>query len=98
YIRFVVTNAAGVAYGTNQSFTTQGPAPLVETLGVSDIGYASATLLGTSPLYAPDANYFFEWGTSPAYGRTAPITFLNSSLHFDGLDDIVDVGKGKFPD
>jgi hypothetical protein len=97
YVRFVVSNTIAVAFGTNQSFTTEGPAPLVQTLEVADVTYKTATLLGFSPLFAPKADYFFEWGTSLAYGQAAPIRMLNSALQFDGMDDILETGSGKFP-
>ena len=97
FFRLVATNSAGLALGTNQSFTTAGPAPIVATLTSSNVLYTSAALLGTSPLFSPPADYFVEWGTTPAYGQMSPAAVIDAAVYFDGVDDCVAVGWGRFP-
>lgn len=96
--RLIASNDVGLSRGTNQSFTTAGPPPIVATLGASNVLFTSAALFGTSPLTSPPADYFIEWGLTPTYGHLAPATMFDAALHFDGVDDCLAVGWGKFPD
>jgi hypothetical protein len=98
FFRLAATNSAGLVLGTNLSFTTEGPAPLAATLGTSNVAYTSATPFGASPLASPTADYFIEWGRTAAYGQLTPATVRDAALGFDGVDDCVVVGWGKFPD
>ncbi len=95
--RLVASNSAGLVVGTNQSFTTALPAPVVSTLAASNVLWTSAGLFGCSPLASSGADYFIEWGATPAYGNLAPAAILDAALHFDGVDDCIAVGWGKFP-
>lgn len=97
FFRLAATNSAGSALGTNQQFTTEGPAPVVATLTSSNVSYTGAALFGTSPLSSPAADYFLEWGTTTAYGQFAPAVIGDAALGFDGVDDCFAVGWGRFP-
>ena len=98
FVRFAASNSLGLAIGTNQTFTTEGPAPLAWTLTSSNVDYTGALLLGASPLTNPSAQYFIEWGTTTNYGSLVSATIEDSALQFDGIDDFVAIGWGKFPD
>lgn len=95
--RLVASNSAGLVMGANASFTTALPAPVVTTLGASNVLWTSAGLFGSSPLASPGADYFIEWGATVAYGSITPAAIQDAALHFDGVDDCVEVGWGKFP-
>jgi hypothetical protein len=95
--RVAATNDAGAAYGDFESFTTEGPAPLVSTLGVSNVSYTMATVLGGSPLVGPPAQFYIEWGTTTNHGSLDAAPVLAPGLSFDGSDDFVSVGWGDFP-
>ena len=95
--RLVASNAFGVVAATNQVFLTEGPAPSTATLGASNVLYDSALLL-CIPLSNVPADYFIEWGLTTNYGHTAPAAVLGAALHFDGLDDLVEMGWGRFAD
>lgn len=97
YFRLAATNTAGLVLGINQTFTTEGPAPLAATLTASNISCTRAFAFGVSPLASPVANYFIEWGNTPAYGLSTPAIIMDPALRFDGVDDCVAVGWGKFP-
>lgn len=98
FFRLAATNSAGLVRGTNQSFTTEGPAPVVATLGSSNVLYTGAALFGTSPLSSPPADYFIEWGTTPSYGNLTLARVSDSAIGFDGVDDVLAVRWGQFPD
>jgi hypothetical protein len=96
FFRLNATNVAGAAVGTNQSFTTQLAAPIVATAGSSNVAYSTATLLGISPFSSPVGDYFIEWGLSTNYGNSIPVQVLGAALRFDGVDDVVAMGWGRF--
>ncbi len=97
FYRALATNSAGLVRGTNQTFTTYGPAPVIVTLGVSNVSYMSANVLGALVPGSLPADYFIEWGATTAYGHVTPAAVLNAALGFDGVDDALGVGWGKFP-
>jgi hypothetical protein len=64
--------ATGVA-GPDQTFTTPAiPAPSVSTGGANGVGVGSATLTGTIDPHGWDTTYYFQYGTSSAYGASWP--------------------------
>jgi hypothetical protein len=69
HYRLVATNAAGTTAGVDRTFTTAGnPPPNVVTGPVSQVGKNSATV---TALIAPNkqtTTYYFQYGTSTAYG------------------------------
>ncbi len=74
---------SGIAYGTDQTFTTLNP-PLVVTNAASAVSYTSATLnanlsdLGSS---TPPVSVVFEYGTTTAYSSvTVSVTMPNTGL------------------
>lgn len=59
--------------GPDVTFTTQGiPAPSVATGGVSGVSVGTATLTGAVDPHAWDTTYYFQYGTSTAYGASWP--------------------------
>ena len=61
-----------IAYGQGQSFTTLPLAPGVTTDPPATIGASTATLVGRIVPQGVGASYRFEYGTSAAYGSSAP--------------------------
>jgi hypothetical protein len=55
------------------------PAPTVATSGVSGVGYSSATLYGYVNAQGQATNYYFEYGTTTAYGAQSPLSPAGSA-------------------
>ena len=71
HFRLVATNASGTSTGGDQTFTTSGP-PLAQTGAATAVSAAGATLTGTVDPRGHTTSWYFEFGTSTAYGqRTA---------------------------
>jgi hypothetical protein len=71
HFRLVATNASGATYGSDQSFTTAGP-PAVQTNAAANIATTAATLTGTVDPKGRSTTWYFDYGTTTAYGsRTA---------------------------
>lgn len=68
HYRFVAQNSFGTTYGSDQTFTTGYPPPTVTTGPVTATTTNSATLSGTVNPNGPETIYWFEYGTTPAYG------------------------------
>jgi hypothetical protein len=54
------------------------PAPTLATSGVSNVGYSSATLYGYVNAQGQATNYYFEYGTTTAYGAQSPLSPVGS--------------------
>lgn len=74
HYRLVATNGAGTSVGADRTFKTAGhPPPGVETGPATSLSANGATLTGAIDPAGQTTTYFFQWGTSPAYGQqTAP--------------------------
>jgi hypothetical protein len=74
--RIVAKNVSGETKGSNATFKTLAPvgtAPTVVTSPASPVASASATLNATvNPNSGEVYECKFEWGTTTAYGKTAP--------------------------
>ncbi|MFZ1154605.1 MAG: hypothetical protein WAN93_06845, partial [Solirubrobacteraceae bacterium] len=55
-------------YGADRTFST-GPEPFVETGAPEAVGYDDATLNGTINPRGAEIDYYFEYGTTEAYGQ-----------------------------
>lgn len=71
HFRFVATNANGHTNGEDQVVTPHWVLGL-STGGATDIGPGSATLHGNLDPNGEDTHYYFEWGTTTAYGHETP--------------------------
>ncbi|HTU86213.1 MAG TPA: hypothetical protein VMF57_11610 [Solirubrobacteraceae bacterium] len=76
HYRLVATNGAGTSVGADHAFTTTGnPPPTVATGPASQVGKNSATVTAVISPNKQATTYYFEYGTSTAYGlQTAPAT------------------------
>jgi hypothetical protein len=73
HFRVVVENKsspAGGTYGPDQTFATL---PLVEGGSFSGVGSGSATLSANINVYGVPVSYFFEYGTTSAYGSSTSV-------------------------
>ncbi len=73
--QLVATNSSGSSEGVQGSFTTSSSArPTVTTDSASGVLSSSVTLTGTVNPNGADTTYWFEYGTTSAYGsKTAPV-------------------------
>jgi hypothetical protein len=72
HYRIVAASSRGTTEGQDQTFTTLGGPPAVETLSAWRIGYTEATLTGNVGPKGVATTWFFEYGTTNTYGqRTA---------------------------
>ena len=67
HFRLVATNPSGSTYGSDQSFTTAGP-PAVQTTAATNVGATSATLTGAVDPKGRATTWYFDYGTTAAYG------------------------------
>jgi phosphodiesterase/alkaline phosphatase D-like protein len=73
HFRISATNAAGTSRGSDEMFRTLPNAPAVVTKPASPIALTTATLNATvDPNGGEVSKCEFEYGTSEAYGQTAP--------------------------
>jgi len=73
HYRFVAANASGTTAGGDGVFTTSGtPAPAVVTAPASGLASTSATLNGSVNPNGRATTWYFEYGTSTAYGSRTP--------------------------
>jgi hypothetical protein len=62
-----------------QASAATPPAPTAVTSGVSGVGYSSATLYGYVDAKGSATNYYFEYGTTAAYGAQSPLSPAGSA-------------------
>ena len=67
HFRLVATSSAGTTRGADATFVTAEP-PAVTTSGASSVGSTSATLNGRVDPNGRSTTYFFDYGTTTAYG------------------------------
>jgi hypothetical protein len=77
----VERNEAGeVTAGNAVSFTAKPEAPIVEEESFSNVGSASATLNARINPEGTPSTYYFEYGTSAAYGSRTAVSSLGFSV------------------
>ncbi len=80
HFRIVATNVNGTSQGSDQMFTTLPNPPAVVTEAASPLTQTTATLNATvNPEGSNVTNCHFEYGTTPAYGLSAPCASLPGS-------------------
>jgi phosphodiesterase/alkaline phosphatase D-like protein len=72
HYRLVAQNSSGKAVGEDRTFTTIGP-PAVQTGAAQGIGADVATLTGALDTHGRSTTWWFQYGTSPRYGKTTPL-------------------------
>jgi membrane fusion protein, macrolide-specific efflux system len=78
-VRLVATNAAGTSDGVEQTFTTTAAAaPTVVTNSATGALTSSVTLSGSVNPNGADTKYWFQYGTTPAYGSTTAVVDAGS--------------------
>jgi phosphodiesterase/alkaline phosphatase D-like protein len=79
HYRLVATNASGTAAGADRTFTTAGHAPPVVATGpATGVGKNAATLTAVVTPNKESTTYFFQYGTSTAYGSQTPPAVLHA--------------------
>jgi DNA-binding beta-propeller fold protein YncE len=70
--RLVAANANGSSGGQDRSFRTSAP-PVIDSTSFSGVGLTRAILHGQVNPEGSDTTFHFEYGTTTAYGTTAPV-------------------------
>jgi hypothetical protein len=78
HYRLVARNNGGVNEGGEESFTTLTAVEGVVTGEASDVTSTTATLNGQLSPGSTEAHYYFEYGTSEAYGSKTPLTLAGA--------------------
>jgi DNA-binding beta-propeller fold protein YncE len=73
FFRVVSENENGTNVGAVREFTTAPPVEGLSTGGVENLQPTEATLTGSLAPNGTDAHYYFEWGTTTAYGNFSPM-------------------------
>ena len=71
HFRLKTSNAVGVSYSDDMSFTTSGSAPIVSTTASSGTTTTGTTLNGTINANGLSSTVTFEYGLTTAYGSNA---------------------------
>jgi hypothetical protein len=71
HYRLVARNASGTSVGADRTFDTSFP-PGVVTGAPQNVGPTSATAVGSVDPRGRSTRWWFEWGTSTAYGSRTP--------------------------
>jgi hypothetical protein len=71
-VRLVATNAGATVTSSVESFTTIAIAPDAVTRQAQDIGPSHAVLTATLNAHHAPTTYYFEYGTTTAYGTSVP--------------------------
>jgi len=79
HFRVAATNVYGLAYGSDQSFTTLGP-PQVSRLPATAVTTNSAALNGTVNPNGYPTTAWFQWGTTTGYGNLTAATDMGSGI------------------
>ena len=79
HVRLVASNASGVAYGGDQSFTTPGK-PGVNTNTAQNVAATSAVLSGTVDPRGRSTSWYFDYGPTTAYGLKTSTQTINAGF------------------
>jgi hypothetical protein len=73
-VRYTVTTQyGGVTDGTPETFTTLTAPPAIEGFFATNVQKTTADLVAVINPLGLETTYWFEYGTTPNYGKTAPI-------------------------
>lgn len=78
HFRIVATNATGTNVGADQTFTTSGK-PAVHTAAPGSVTGTTVTLSGTVDPVGHSTSWYFEFGTTAAYGTKTASQSVGSS-------------------
>lgn len=70
HYRLVATNSRGTTIGKDKEFETLGGKPIARTEPIYTLGYTSATLKGEVYGKGETTQFYFEYGTTEAYGQS----------------------------
>jgi hypothetical protein len=73
HYRLVATSALGASYGQDSTFTTNAP-PVAMTGSPTTVSPSAESLSGMVDPNGVDTTYYFEWGTSAAFGNKTAAT------------------------
>lgn len=73
HYRLVAKNSLGTDYGQDATFTTNA-SPVTTTGAATALSATSESLAGTVNPNGTDTTYYFEWGTSAAFGNKTAVT------------------------
>jgi hypothetical protein len=87
HFRLVATNASGTTYGKDLTFGSG--APVVQTGTTQGAGTSTATLTGTVNPVGNATSWYFEYGTTTAYGSKTPSRNAGSGTSPTGVSAAV---------
>lgn len=73
HFRLVAKNVTGTAFGADETFSTNGP-PSAVTNPATAVSDSGATLHGTVNPHGLQTGWFFNYGTTTAYGLKTPLS------------------------
>jgi hypothetical protein len=80
HFRVVASNGQGTSNGNDRTFKTPTAVAGLQTDAATNIKPKSADLNASYIGTGEDTEYFFEWGSSAAYGHSTPIKTANASV------------------
>lgn len=84
HFRLVATNAAGTSFGSDLTFGSGGP-PTVQTGSAQGAGPSTATLTGSVDPLGNATTWYFEYGTTTAYGVKTAAKSAGSGTEATGV-------------
>jgi hypothetical protein len=88
HYRLVSSNASGTTFGGDQSFGILGP-PIVQTGSAQNGTTTGATLTGSVNPQGRTTNWYFEYGTSTAYGSKTTAKSAGSATTAIGVSAVI---------
>jgi hypothetical protein len=73
FYRVVATNENGTSYGATVEFETPPAVEKLNTGPIANLQTEGVTLTGSLAPNGFDTHYYFEWGTTAAYGHATPV-------------------------
>jgi hypothetical protein len=88
HFRIAATNATGTTTGADQTFTTTGP-PGVNAGGATALTSSTATLTGSVDSRGHTTTWYFQYGTTTAYGLKTPTRSQGGSVGARAVSEAV---------
>ena len=86
HYRLIATGSGGSDTGQDATFTTPAtPAPSVTTGSATAVGFSSATVAGSVNPEGVPTTYYFEYGTTPAYGSKTAVQSAQAGTSTQGV-------------
>jgi hypothetical protein len=89
HYRLVATNASGTTLGADRSFATNSRPPIAVTGKAKAVTYRWATVTGGINPRGQATSFFFQYGTTTAYGQQTPTRSAGAGAAWLGVYNVI---------